>query len=113
MASPSLPCIERLSTTMTRDKEPKQKRQGKNDRYTRAVTPPVEQGDPTVTSLSNTDLLEAIQASKDMLENKIGEVCSEVLLLPQYLHNVSDRVMAVENRLTDIEDIVQTLKTGA
>ena len=83
------------------------------DRYEKPVMPLLPQ-DPAPPSLrDNAALLEAIHASRDALEERIGEVRSEVTLLWQDLRNVADRVTETECRITELEDTVNTLEKDA
>ena len=60
--------------------------------------------------LNNPILLAAIQAARETLEGRIGEVRSEVSLLRQDSRHVADRVTATETRISELEDTVQILK---
>ena len=55
----------------------------------------------------------AIQSSREVLEGRIGEVRSDVILLRQDLRNVADRVTDTDTKISELEDTVSTLRKEA
>ncbi|KAJ1154619.1 hypothetical protein NDU88_007362 [Pleurodeles waltl] len=96
---------------MTCDKDPRTSIQGKLDRYARALflrTGEAEQDPPRTPD--NTVIVQVIQSSHKILEKNMGKVRSEVFLLRQGLRNVADRASTEKNRISELENMVQTLR---
>lgn len=75
---------------MARDKEPKNHKQGKMDKYTTVLPQLTEiEGGPSGPS-GNTTILQAIHASRDAIEGKMAQISSEVSLLCQDMRNMAD-----------------------
>ncbi|KAJ1153445.1 hypothetical protein NDU88_006204 [Pleurodeles waltl] len=58
----------------------------------------------------NNTLLSAIQASRGALEERMGEVHSEVSLLRQDLRKVAERVTSAESPISEMEDTVRDIR---